>query len=61
MVCESADAAFAAIAANEFGYPLVLKADGLAEARVSSLRRIAPPRGSNRPLGDGRSAARRRR
>jgi phosphoribosylamine--glycine ligase len=33
MVCESADAAFAAIAANEFGYPLVLKADGLAAGK----------------------------
>jgi phosphoribosylamine--glycine ligase len=33
MVCESADAALAAIAANEFGYPLVLKADGLAAGK----------------------------
>ena len=32
-VCESAAAAFAAIASGEFGYPLVLKADGLAAGK----------------------------
>src|SRR5688572_28056120 len=32
-VCESAAAAFEAIAAGEFGYPLVLKADGLAAGK----------------------------
>ncbi len=32
-VCESADAALAFVAAGEFGYPLVLKADGLAAGK----------------------------
>jgi phosphoribosylamine--glycine ligase len=32
-VCESADAALASIARGEFGYPLVLKADGLAAGK----------------------------
>jgi phosphoribosylamine--glycine ligase len=32
-VCESADAALASIAGGEFGYPLVLKADGLAAGK----------------------------
>jgi phosphoribosylamine--glycine ligase len=32
-VCESADAALASIAVGEFGYPLVLKADGLAAGK----------------------------
>lgn len=32
-VCDSADAAFAAIASAEFGYPVVLKADGLAAGK----------------------------
>src|ERR1044071_489673 len=32
-VCDSADAAHAAIASGEFGYPVVLKADGLAAGK----------------------------
>ncbi|MSO83042.1 MAG: phosphoribosylamine--glycine ligase [Acidobacteria bacterium] len=32
-VCDSADAAFAAIVSGEFGYPVVLKADGLAAGK----------------------------
>ena len=32
-VCDTADAAYAAIASGEFGYPLVLKADGLAAGK----------------------------
>jgi len=32
-VCDSAEAAFAAIASGEFGYPVVLKADGLAAGK----------------------------
>jgi phosphoribosylamine--glycine ligase len=32
-VCDSADAAHAAIASGEFGYPLVIKADGLAAGK----------------------------
>jgi phosphoribosylamine--glycine ligase len=32
-VCDSADAALAAIASGDFGYPLVLKADGLAAGK----------------------------
>ena len=33
LVCDSADAALAAIAGGEFGYPVVLKADGLAAGK----------------------------
>ena len=32
-VCDSAEAAYAAIASGDFGYPLVLKADGLAAGK----------------------------
>ena len=32
-VCDSADAAYAAIASGDFGYPVVLKADGLAAGK----------------------------
>ena len=32
-VCDSAEAAYAAIASDEFGYPVVLKADGLAAGK----------------------------
>ena len=42
-VCDSADAAYAAIASGEFGYPVVLKADGLAAGKGVV---IAPDRAS---------------